>query len=386
MDDKAKILAFVDYYLPGYKAGGPIRALEHLTNYLSEKFDFYIVTRSNDQDGEEYRDVERNKWSPVGAAKVKYLDQGARTLLQIAGELLRGRYDTVYLNSFFSSVFSIFPIFFIRLLRLNRRIVIAPRGEFCAGAVSINATKKIFYIKLIRFLGIYKNVTWQASTQTEVREIQIFFPEANCHVAKELSPRIIEGSIANIEKRENELKIIFVSRISRKKNLHFAIKILAAVMEGQISFDIYGPIEDDDYWGECLEEIGRLPGNVTAAYKGELIHTQVVERLSSYHLFFLPTFAENFGYVILESFLAGRPVLISDQTPWQNLADAGVGFDVSLEHAQLFRVAIENYLSMNQMQFDAVIDRVSAYVKAYASEIDAEVRRNVKLFENCGCI
>ena len=48
MHQKSKILVFVDFFLPGYKAGGPITTIENLTNALKDKFDFSIITRNYD--------------------------------------------------------------------------------------------------------------------------------------------------------------------------------------------------------------------------------------------------------------------------------------------------------------------------------------------------
>ena len=45
---KKKILIFIDWYLPGYKAGGPIQSVANLVANLKEEFEFSIVTRDTD--------------------------------------------------------------------------------------------------------------------------------------------------------------------------------------------------------------------------------------------------------------------------------------------------------------------------------------------------
>ncbi len=42
------ILAFIGHYLPGYKAGGPIRTLENMVDALGDEFEFRIVTSDRD--------------------------------------------------------------------------------------------------------------------------------------------------------------------------------------------------------------------------------------------------------------------------------------------------------------------------------------------------
>jgi glycosyltransferase involved in cell wall biosynthesis len=44
----------------------------------------------------------------------------------------------------------------------------------------------------------------------------------------------------------------------------------------------------------------------------------------------LPTYNENFGYVILEALLAGCPVILSDQPPWRDLEARQVGWTIPL--------------------------------------------------------
>ncbi len=73
---------------------------------------------------------------------------------------------------------------------------------------------------------------------------------------------------------------------------------------------------------------------------GPLPPDRVAEALRANHLLFLPTRSENFGHVILEALAAGCPVLLSDRTPWRNLARAGVGWDLPLDRPELPRRAM----------------------------------------------
>ena len=105
-------------------------------------------------------------------------------------------------------------------------------------------------------------------------------------------------------KESGSLKIAFLSRVARKKNLDYALQVLANVC-GNIVFDIYGPLEDIAYWQECQSIIAQMPTNVKVSYLGEVPPDQVMGILSEYHLFFFPTRGENFGHVISESLRCG---------------------------------------------------------------------------------
>jgi len=39
---KLNIFVFMAYYLPGFKSGGPVRALENMIDHLGDEFNFKI--------------------------------------------------------------------------------------------------------------------------------------------------------------------------------------------------------------------------------------------------------------------------------------------------------------------------------------------------------
>ena len=41
---KKKVLIFIDWFLPGIKAGGPINSVSAIVNQLSTEFNFYVLT------------------------------------------------------------------------------------------------------------------------------------------------------------------------------------------------------------------------------------------------------------------------------------------------------------------------------------------------------
>nr|WP_277351240.1 glycosyltransferase family 4 protein [Micromonospora sp. HNM0581] len=123
---------------------------------------------------------------------------------------------------------------------------------------------------------------------------------------------------------ETRLRLVFISRISPMKNLLLALTAVRQVTEA-VSLDIYGPIEDRQYWARCQSMINTMPANVEVGYRGELAPDQVRPTFNGYDASLLPTLGENFGHVILESLAASCPVICSDRTPWSDLIEAGGG-------------------------------------------------------------
>src|SRR5690554_3361323 len=77
----------------------------------------------------------------------------------------------------------------------------------------------------------------------------------------------------------------------------------------------------------------------------------IPDLLKDYHAVFLPSRGEKFGHVILESFMAGRPVVIGDQTPWRNLAEKQAGWDVPLADQAAFAEALTRLAAMAQDEY-----------------------------------
>ena len=137
--------------------------------------------------------------------------------------------------------------------------------------------------------------------------------ELRLHVARDLASLKLPVASALPPKSAGRLRAVFVSRVSPKKNLLGAVELLSRV-QGDVSLDIYGPIDDQDYWRKCQHAIEQFGGTTRVAYKGAIHHDEVVRVLSDYDVFLFPTLGENFGHVILEAMIAGCPVVTSDQT------------------------------------------------------------------------
>ena len=78
----------------------------------------------------------------------------------------------------------------------------------------------------------------------------------------------------------------------------------------------------------------------------------------------LPTQGENFGHAIFEAFAAGLPVIISDQTPWKDLQNQQIGWDLPLDQPAAFAEAIAQAAMMSQEQYG----RWSAQAQAFARD------------------
>ncbi len=350
-----KILTSVGYYLPGYKAGGPIRTLANMVGKMGDEFQFKIITADRDfDDTKPYSGIRINGWNRVGKAEVLYMSPNRHSLSNFRRLLCSTEYDVLYLNSFFSPYFTIKPLLLRRLQLIpDKSLILAPRGEFSPGALGLKSLKKLVYLWTAKAFGLYRGVIWQASSEYEEADIRQWFgKDVPVVVAPDLPPMVHSADelLPKSEKSEGCLKIVFLSRISRKKNLDSALKMLKG-LNGKVKFNIYGPMEDKTYWAECEKIIGGLSGNIEVRYCGSVAHDKVGTVMNEHDLFFFPTLGENFGHVILESLLAGCPVLISDKTPWRNLAEQSAGWDFPLTEMRKFHDILNELISMDEATY-----------------------------------
>src|SRR6266566_5271620 len=132
------VLALVHYYLPGFKAGGPVRSISNLVERLGNEFDVRIITADRDlRDDTAYKDVVIDSWNRIGNAQVYYLSAGAGALRSLLRLISDTPHDVLYLNSFFDPVFTQFPLW-VRWLKLlkTKPIILAPRGELAPRSLS----------------------------------------------------------------------------------------------------------------------------------------------------------------------------------------------------------------------------------------------------------
>jgi len=341
------VLTFVGYYLPGHKSGGPVRTITNMVDHLGEELDFRIVTADRDfLDTAPYPDVDIDEWNRVGKAQVFYASPRSQSLVNLV-RLIRGTpHDVLYLNSFFSPGFTLPPLLARRLGLIPRRpTVIAPRGEFSEGSFALKRWKKQPYKTAARALGLYRNLTWQASSEYEVKDIREAM-ESTAHrilVAPNLPPVPDAGGGVGQQRRRNPgdpLRVCFLSRISPEKNLEYALRVLATVRV-PVEFNIVGPGQDQAYWEKCQRLIANMPEHVKVETHGGVQHAQVASVFADHDLFFLPTRGENYGHVIAEALAVGTPVLIADTTPWRELKEKGIGWDLALNDEGRFVSAIE---------------------------------------------
>jgi len=366
---KPTILVLAQHYLPSERAGGGLRTIVNMIERLSDEFRFRVITTDRDiGDSTPYTSVTIDAWNQTGPAEVFYASPRRLGLGGLRRVVRESRSDVVYLNSFFSPIGAKY-LFLRRVGLVQRRpMIVAPEGELAPDALNQKRTKKRLYRLTANFMGLYRDVLWKASTDYEATAIrQHVSVTREIRMAPNMSPlphEIIRAADPRKpRKRPGELQLVFLSRIVLIKNLKWVLESIAG-LSGRVVLDVYGPTEDQHYWAVCCELIRQMPSNISVNYCGAVPARQVPETFARYQFMILPTLGESFGHVVIEALAAGSPVIISNRTPWLNLQEKNIGWDLPLEDSTAWQDILQNCVAMDNVRYQAM----SESAQRFASE------------------
>jgi glycosyltransferase involved in cell wall biosynthesis len=328
---KPQVAALMDFFLPGYKAGGPVTTVRNMIAETAPDVDWWVLTRDRDLgDTEPFPDVTARVWVDRNDHRVNYIGRGGLTdAWHLLKELRRIHPDIVYVNSIMSRFAGLLPLLGLRLGFVRGcRVVVAPRGELMPSALTFKAKRKHVYLALWRLAGLQRMAVFQASSPEEEEAVRERLGSRTRTLVSADSvpphrPRARPRQLA-----DRPLRLVQVARMNRMKNTDGVLRALRTV-DCDIVFDLYGPVEDARYWCECQRLIARLPARVQVKHRGELAPTEVVPILEGYHASVLCSLSENFGQVVAESLSAGVPVIVSKTVPWAALVDARAGWVIT---------------------------------------------------------
>lgn len=329
---KKRILLFADWFDPAFKAGGPIRSCVNFVMGMQDVLEIFVYTSDRDL-GETVTlpGIETGKWvSYTGSAQVFYAtptDLSWRKILSVVQDV---QPDYIYCNSLFSKYFTIYPLLYKRLNKINGTVVLSPRGMLKPSALKFKSKKKKVFLSLLKGMQVPEKIVFHSTDKVESQCLRDQFGKDTKVVEVGNFPEFVNDNGAVLHKERGKLKMVFVGRIHKIKNLLLLLEALNQV-EGDISLDIVGVKEDDTYWQECENAIKKLQPNISVNYLGEQPHNEVHKIIKESHVFCLPTQGENFGHAIFEALSEGKPVIISDQTPWKELMASKSGIDLAIE-------------------------------------------------------
>jgi len=175
-------------------------------------------------------------------------------------------------------------------------------------------------------------------------------------------PNYIQES--ELENHDSEkLYFLFVGRIAPIKAIDNLIKGFAMnkyFMSNEDWCLLIAGESEDGYKRELVELISDLKMKGKVQFLGK-IQGQEKERLyASAYFTCLVSHSENFGNVIVESFMQGTPAIISKNCPWRIVEDNNLGEWIFNDPASIAD-SIDNVLALDEEEYQRMRNRVRKF-------------------------
>lgn len=357
---KTTILIYIRGYLPGKKYGGPVTSIYNFAELLGDVYNLFLVCLNHDLgEREPYPRIHKG-WNQSGKVKVLYLRES-----QIKRSILRGivkqiQPRLIYASSIMDIRFN-FPMVYVAR-ESGIPVLLAPRGELCTWAINFKQWIKKPYLAFMKSMKFFERFFFQSTMSEEKENIIKYLGIRKEQVFDVSNIPMLPLKRDNYYKTKGEVKVLFISRIHRKKNLLYAVRAVKNV-KSPVIFDIYGPIEDKTYWKEVVNETRDLPKHICIAYKGELDPKEAKRIYQQYDCMLFPTLSENYGHVIAEAIANNLPVIISKgTTPWDDL-DGKAGYVIPLWDRSEYTRVLNEFSEMDSDNYRVFINGVFSYAQ-----------------------
>lgn len=349
------IFISIPWFLPAFKAGGPIQSIANMVNEIKDGYRFYIYTSNADLHNLPIAVTITNEWIEYNDyTKVWYAGKQERSQ-HLVEQVKLIKPDTLFIIGLFDWHFNMVPLLYADATHK----LLSVRGMLHPQALEQKPLKKKIFLQGLKWMKTYRKCSFHATDETEAGFIKnVFGPEANIKVAANF-PRLLP--VQNIPAKEKGfLKLVSIGIISPMKSYLPVIQALQEV-RSVVHYDIYGPVKEAAYWEECLQAIKLLPANITVEYHRELPPHKVSSKLEGQHVFILPSKNENYGHAIVEALSAGIPVITSDGVPWLGLEEAAAGVNVTAEPGHI-KNAVEKFAAMDAGEYELFCKGAVQYI------------------------
>lgn len=376
-----KILIFNGYYYPSKNCGGPITSYENIINACSDEYDFYVACYDHDFNDMTPFGKEKGVWHQVGKAKVQYFDQGEldfskKKMMSFLESLSP---DLIWFSGVLTPNNKLVAVSCAR--KLNIPVLFSPRGEVSADRIVLKGWKKKPYLFLLKLFNVYKGCFFHGTSADEIEGLKKYFNPDENHLFDIPNIAILQQpELVKHQKEVGVLHAMFFSRIHEVKNILYAVQTIAKCKQN-IIYDVYGPIESEGYWSECVKVAESAGPNIKLNYCGILSKADLSKVIQEHDCFIFPTINENYGHVIAETLANSRPVVLSKgTTPWDDLHEKA-GYVISLENPEEFTKKIDYLASLGQEEYQDLIKSTASYFTKKIEENGA-VEGHKKMFES----
>lgn len=349
-------------FYPAFSYGGPISATWGLAKSIASN-DLQIYISTTNANGKDRLNVPLNKF--IQKEKnlfVKYYHEEAINIFSFA--FLLGiwsdikKSQVIYIQYLFSYTVIISLLF---SLLQSKKIIICPRGSFS----SYTLTYKRSFIKRIWislfFAPFKKSIIWHASSHLEEKDIKNQFPTSKVIVINDgidfnsfQDPSVLnkdELVYKYTGKSIKKISNIFFSmgRLHPVKSFDILIKAFFIHINNDKNALLMIAGGDDGDKQALKLLITKLNLENSVFLIGSVNFDDKKLLLNNCDYFTLASKFESFGIVIAEALCCGKPIILSNKTPWNDLESNNCGILVNND-SNSFSFAFNE---INSMKFDS---------------------------------
>lgn len=334
-----RILHIIPTYMPAYRYGGPVKSVHELNRWLVKRgLDLTVYTTN--LDGSSVLDVPTDREVMHDGVRIRYFPiafrpwQYSRVLHCVLRETVSD-FDAVHITSVFLSA-STLGAWYAR--KYGKPYVISPRGSLMTEPLRKNALMKRLYLSLIEKRNLRDAAAIHFTAEIERDEYfdaglpaRLPLVIQNGFDLGDLGGAVSTERIAAFKKQfsipSDAEMVLFLSRLSWKKGLDTLVPAYADVVKRVPKTILVIAGGDDERYGRTLDALVRAHGlQGSVRLTGMLTGSEKRTAYEASDLFVLPSYAENFGIVVLEALACGTPVVITDRVgvaPFVAQAQAG---------------------------------------------------------------
>ena len=374
-------------FYPATFYGGPISATWDLSKKLAEKGHEIYVSTTN-ANGAETLDVECDNFlEKENNVFVKYYNE--QLINKFSFSFMFGiwsdikKSDAVYIQYLFH--YSVFISLLFSFL-LRKKVVLCPRGSLSSWGLSYKH-KWIKMIWLTVFISPFvKKVIWQACSYLEIDDIKNVFKKSR---VVEINDGIDFASFQDPEKISN---LELVNRFSNQdfqivSDVFFSMGRLHEIKGFDVIIDAFNLFlkknkdakliiagGDDGMEMQLKNQIVKLNLKNSVFLIGAVNFEDKKLLLNNCDYFTLASRFESFGIVIAEALSCGKPIVVSNKTPWKDIKINNCGIFADNEKNSFYEAfnkiinekydksLIKNYVKANY-DWEVIVDKFINLIK-----------------------
>jgi glycosyltransferase involved in cell wall biosynthesis len=324
----------ITHYLPeiDFEVGGPVRAVLDLCRVLSERgHEVTLMTRDD-------RDVPE-AWRSGGEGQpTVHLLRGSRPAGLLPGAALSEAAERIE-RSDALHVHGAWTTSNLQLARIAKRMrtpyLVSPRGMLDDWPMSQKRLKKRAYLAIAGRRFFREAAFVHCTAEDELRQSSKWFPRDKGRVIPnllDLDPyrELPSEAIARAKFHQltnNRPTLLFLSRIHVKKGIEHLINAAAILKERGRPCDVLIAGKGETSYVRSLESLAERVGVTDlVSFLGLVVGDEKLSLYRASDVFVLPTFQENFGFVLVESLAAGTPVVTTREVGiWREIEASGGG-------------------------------------------------------------